>query len=191
MPLKSLEKNSPPKYPTKAALVKADALAIKTTTIAASVTAVDYTSLMPPVLDQGAQGSCVAFAETYALSFLNNQQFGYSLNHQYSKALLYNLAATSNSSGMGYITGLDILREIGYVPEPIFPYNDKECTARPDLAVLKTAINNRISPDYYYFPVGDTMSVKGYAFPQAIPGYLGINMAKALLAAGKPVVFSL
>jgi len=65
MPLSQLEvvKNFPNKY------YRSETSLTKTNTLPLSV---DYSSLMPPVVDQGGQGSCVAFSYTYGLAYLNN-----------------------------------------------------------------------------------------------------------------------
>jgi len=146
---------------------------------------VDYSNLVKPALDQGQQGSCVAFALTYGLSFLNNQKFGYSESHQYSQALIYNLGAVTQNGGMGTQTGLDIIKEIGYVSANLFPYSDQDWTTLPNLDILKVAIKNRAS-DWSWFPVGDAANV----YEEQKPGYTGINMAKELLATGKTVILA-
>jgi len=155
------------------------------------ILAVDYRSLMPPVLDQGNQGSCVAFSYCYGLSYLNNQKYGYSLTHQYSKAFIYNLPGSTLYGGMAPSQAGEVLQESGYVQESLFPYNPNSSEALPSLDVLKKGIKGRISGWSWFF-IGDTLPrPTPEQWPIPIPGYGGINKAKALLAAGKTVVLGL
>ncbi len=117
---------------------------------------VDFTSLMPPVVDQGQQGSCMAFSLTYALAYLNNKKFGYSLDHQYSQAFIYNLSAESLTSGLYNFWAYGVLMEAGIVKSSQFPYNQSDCSLLPSLSLRKEALKNRIA-GWSWFYAGDTL----------------------------------
>ncbi len=153
---------------------------------------VDNSSLMPPVLDQGQQGSCVAFAVCYALAYLNNKRNGWSLDHQYSQSFLYNLPGSTETGGTDAGIVCSVMQEAGYVTSQLFPYDPTTSATLPSLPIMQEGIKNRIFDDWYWFYIGDTLPPVGYgSYPVPIPGYLGINTTRALLAAGKPVVLEL
>lgn len=156
---------------------------------------VDYTNLMTRVKDQGRASTCMAFSVTYALGFLNNQKYGYSLEHEYSQSLIYNLAVNSRKYGLILPQIFSVLSEVGYVSARLFPYtldyDYYDPSILPSLEVLETAIKNRIT-DWSWFYVGDTRpNPDRHGDPISIPGYQGVNRARELLAAGKTVVLDM
>lgn len=148
---------------------------------------VDFRPLMPPVLSQGGQNSCLSFAMTYALGYMKNKEEGYSLSHQYSQSFIYN---TTNIQGDGGERAFNILTELGFVKASVFPYYDTSYSLWPNKTIIQQALPERIK-QWSWFYIGDTLPRPSPGSnPIAIPGYLGVNTARSLLAAGKIVTFA-
>jgi hypothetical protein len=148
---------------------------------------VDNTADMPPVLDQGQEGSCTAFTVAYDLGRVANKNGGYSLDNQFSPSFLFNLYQTLNS---GTVFGaLAVVKEAGCAKLSDCPYYAGDYTSLPDISIWKKAVIHRDVMDWSWFKVGDTLPRPSYgANPIPIPGYLGVNMAREELAKGNPVM---
>lgn len=106
--------------------------------------AVDLSSNMPPVGDQGRQGSCVGWASAYALK--SSQEFreeGWSLgtsNHLFSPAWIYNQINGGWDGGSLPSDALRLLVAKGADTLDHFPYDDRNCTRRPDAPSMNRAL---------------------------------------------------
>jgi hypothetical protein len=104
----------------------------------------DLSSLMPPVGDQGAQGSCVGWAVAYYYkSFQEKKQHGWEYNqdHLFSPSYIYNQFARSNGSGMSIADGINVVVEEGVAPLALSPYDDSDWQTKPTDAAREVAAN--------------------------------------------------
>jgi C1A family cysteine protease len=129
---------------------------------------------VPPVGNQGGEGSCVAFGTTYAGRSINWQAthpatWSQSVNI-FSPEYVYNQIKVKRqcTSGSYVIKGLDLLKLQGVCTWTLMPYTDVSCTLLPTTA-QKTA-----------------------AAAYKIASYSTVNRTtadiKSFLAAGKPVI---
>ena len=110
----------------------------------------DLSALLPPVGNQGNQGSCVSWAVTYYMkSFQEKIQY----NHNYddttilSPAYTYNQITKGQCGGTSITVTLDILKDKGAVSLDIFPYLQSECHKQPTTEADALAENAKIK-DY-------------------------------------------
>ncbi len=135
--------------------------------------AFDLQPMMPPVYDQGSQGSCGPNSLCGILQFLAMMQ---QLSDQslQSRAFVYwitrqLMGTTDQDSGVDNPTMLKALKQFGYIPDTEMPYNDQDYTTQPS------------SQDY------------ADALPHAVDGYAGVDQNEqtisASIAAKQPVLF--
>lgn len=140
--------------------------------------AVDLSAYMPPVGDQGDQGSCVGWATAYAARAYYAEQVEHrdttSAQNQPSPAFVYDIIhqGDANCDGGSRIPdAMQVLQQGAYSLSD-FPYDDESC-ARPDQAVRDGAADFRIS---------------GYTQVYDAQGDRDLDKVKGALAEGKPVV---
>ena len=113
----------------------------------------DLSSFLPPVGDQGRQGSCVSWATTYYLkSFqehLSSGNLSYSTDNIMSPAYTYNQITLGTCEGTSFEETLDILINKGAVSLESFPYLENSCNIQPTEEQDLEAVPNKIS-DYKY-----------------------------------------
>jgi hypothetical protein len=148
---------------------------------------------MPPVQNQGGEGSCVPFATTYAArsveQYYKTGAAGYSYStNVFSPEFVYNQTKTSDcGSGTGVITVLDFLKSTGVCSWQSMPYSSSNgCSLLPTTTQSAEAANYKIS-SYSKIAVTDitaikTMLVNHHAviitvgtdnsFTQATPGFI-------------------
>jgi alpha-tubulin suppressor-like RCC1 family protein/C1A family cysteine protease len=110
----------------------------------------DLSPQMPPVGDQGNQGSCVAWAVGYALkTYQENAERNWGAAipaHQFSPAYIYNQIKVGNCMSGSYITdALGILSRQGCGTLANMPYTDTGCDAVPPPPAVQEAVKYRIS----------------------------------------------
>jgi len=121
---------------------------------------------VPPVGNQGAEGSCVAWGTTYAGRSINWQ-----FNHPatwstsvniFSPEYVYNQIKVRRpcSSGSYVIRGLDLLKLQGVCTWNSMPYTDVSCTLLPTTAQKTEAALYKI-PSYSTVPINET-SIKSF-----------------------------
>lgn len=103
----------------------------------------------PPRLNQGRQGSCVAWASAYAArSIIHNQATGTapSKASAFSPSFMYNRIKIENSDCQGsYLhRAMDDMLKRGAVPFSEFAYTDETCSNRPDPDLERSASRYRI-----------------------------------------------
>ena len=155
----------------------------KTTTLDSIV---DLSAYAPTPLDQGNQGSCASCAVAGLVGMMENQAHGYSLNNQFSPSFLFNLV-NYNGTGSSSWDNLQLVCDQGIPLLTEFPYHDTGYSTIPSLDVFKSALNHR-ALSWSFFTGGDTVHLPGYAYPVPIPGFLGVNTARELLASGHPLL---
>jgi hypothetical protein len=113
---------------------------------------VDLTNHMPPVGDQGSQGSCVAWATGYYYkSFHEGIQHSWNLadpNHQFSPSFLYNQRLNSKcqiDGGWSVDSAMQMLQEKGNVSIASFPYDANDSCTQPTSSHLHAARTYRAS----------------------------------------------
>ncbi|MEO8068544.1 MAG: C1 family peptidase [Flavobacteriales bacterium] len=103
----------------------------------------------PPRLNQGQQGSCVAWASAYAArSIVNNSATGGQPTKEsaFSPSFTYNNIKIENSGCQGsyILRAMDDMLKRGAAPYSAFAYNDQDCSRRPDPQAEQTAQRYKI-----------------------------------------------
>jgi len=134
----------------------------------------DVSLNVPPVGNQGGEGSCVAWGTTYAGRSINWQaghtaSWSTSVNI-FSPEYVYNQIKVKRQCSSGsYVTrGLDLLKAQGVCTWSLMPYTDVSCTTMPTTAQKTAAAAYKIS---------------GYSTVT-----ISTTAIKSMLAAGKPVI---
>ena len=112
----------------------------------------DLSEYLPPIGNQGRQGSCVSWATTYYLkSFQERIESGleYVPNRIMSPSYTYNQITQGTCEGTSFESTLDILKEKGAISISEFPYFDNTCSIQPTALQNSLAAPNKIS-DYKY-----------------------------------------
>lgn len=102
----------------------------------------------PKRLNQGKQGSCVAWASAYAArTILEAQRTGKDPNSvRYSPSFMYNQISIDHNTCQGsYIKlAMDNMMEKGAVPFNDFRYDDSDCNRQPSRELIASASANKI-----------------------------------------------
>jgi C1A family cysteine protease len=100
----------------------------------------------PDRLNQGQQGSCVAWASAYAArSIMRTRETGGNPNdHRFSPAFLYNQIALENCQGSYLTEAMKVMKDKGLAPYEDMPYNDDDCSTRPNQMQLREASDFKI-----------------------------------------------
>jgi C1A family cysteine protease len=129
---------------------------------------------VPPIGNQGGEGSCVAWGTAYAArsisyQYANGGSYNYGVNI-FSPEYVYNQIKITSSCGSGaYVTsGLYLLRSQGVCNWNLMPYTDVSCSTYPNTTQRNDAANHKI---YTYGTVSKN-----------------VTAIKTQLAYGKPVV---
>jgi C1A family cysteine protease len=106
------------------------------------------TQHLPPVGDQGKQGSCVAWAVGYAcLSYLEAQQQKNKptdTHHIFSPAFIYNQINHHKDKGSSIDAALELLKSKGCATLATMPYDQHNFTRQPSEAAVREAARHRI-----------------------------------------------
>lgn len=102
----------------------------------------------PTPMNQGQQGSCVAWASAFAArTIVEAQRTGQNPNSiKFSPSFMYNQISLDHSTCQGsYIKlAMDNMMEIGAVPFNSFAYNDKDCSKEPSSSLKSAAQDYKI-----------------------------------------------
>lgn len=95
----------------------------------------------PRRLNQGQQGSCVAWASAYAArSIINNRETGQNPDSKpFSPSFLYNQIGLEGCNGSYIIRAMENMKDQGALPLSEFPYNDEDCSKQPSRYQLQSA----------------------------------------------------
>jgi C1A family cysteine protease len=118
----------------------------------------DLSPLLPPIGNQGRQGSCVSWAITYYLKSFQEKidsNLPYTNDRIMSPAYTYNQITQGICEGTYLETTMEILKQKGTVSLESFPYLDYSCNIQPTDSQNSEATANKIS-DYKYLS-GDNM----------------------------------
>lgn len=123
---------------------------------------VDLTAGIPPVGNQGAQGSCVA----WAFGYYQKTQFEYREHnwnvsepqHQFSPAFLYNQINGGVDGGTGGSAAMTLMAEAGCANMVDCPYDQRDFTSWPSESAYRRAMPFRSGyPSYIW--AGDTAGI--------------------------------
>ncbi|MGZ8218755.1 C1 family peptidase [Methylomagnum sp.] len=109
----------------------------------------DLSARFPTPGNQGRQGSCTAWATSYAArSYHEARRQGWNPDdpaHQFSPAFIYNqVKARDCHSGSAISNALQLLKDTGAAPLAEFPYDDDDCSRQPDAELVTAAARYRI-----------------------------------------------
>jgi len=104
----------------------------------------EYVSLLkfaPQRLNQGQQGSCVAWSSSYAArTIVEAASKGINPNETaFSPSFLYNQIKFDGCQGSYIIRAMQSLTQVGSVPFNAFPYDDKDCDKTPNNQLIDIA----------------------------------------------------
>ncbi|MBM3330531.1 hypothetical protein FJY68_01610 [candidate division WOR-3 bacterium] len=140
---------------------------------------VDLTSEMPPVGNQGGQGSCASWSIAYYhRTQLEYHERHWDLNdphHQFSPAFCYNQVNGGGDNGSGFGNNMPLICESGVASLADCPYNDGDPVSWPSESAYSKATPYR-TKDWAWFHTDDTT---------------GVNMIKQLLANGSTSCLSI
>lgn len=100
----------------------------------------------PPRLNQGKQGSCVAWSSAYAAhTILSSASTGQAPQQvAYSPAFLYNQIALEGCQGSYLERAMRAMSQQGSVPFNSFPYDENNCSRPPPASLNSVAAQNKI-----------------------------------------------
>ncbi len=103
--------------------------------------AVSLAKFAPNRLDQGHQGSCVAWSSAYgARSILEAERTGQDPNSvAFSPSFLYNQIGLDGCQGSYIIRAMENMTKIGAVPFNAFPYDENDCERQPSQQLKQEA----------------------------------------------------
>lgn len=101
----------------------------------------------PERLNQGRQGSCVAWSSAYsARSILYARQTGNDPNSvAFSPSFLYNQIGLEGCQGSYIIRAMENMKQVGALPFNQFPYDENDCESQPAQFQLQSASAFRIN----------------------------------------------
>jgi len=101
----------------------------------------------PTPLNQGRQGSCVAWASAYAArTIMAAREYGANPNQvAFSPSFLYNQIALENCQGSYVPEAMKVMKQYGAAPLNQMPYDETDCSQQPDNYVLQQANKFRIT----------------------------------------------
>ncbi len=142
----------------------------------------DLASKMPPVGNQGQQGSCVGWSSTYAIKSYHEQierNWGYDAPfkggqgaHVFSPAFVYNQINGGQDNGSNPVDALNLLVRTGAAPWNLMPYTDRDFRTQPPQNARSAASAYR----------NESFNQINFYTPDAL---------KAELAAGNPILIGI
>jgi len=134
----------------------------------------------PQPLNQGKQGSCVAWSSAYAArSILYARQTGKDPDaNAFSPSFLYNQIGLDGCQGSYIIRAMENMKQVGALPLRDFPYDENDCSSQPAQFQLQSASAFRINGFNRLSKSGDDYKVDMLAVKQN-------------LAQGAPVVIGM
>lgn len=142
--------------------------------------AVSLLKYAPPRLNQGQQGSCVAWASAYgARSILESRESGKSPEScRFSPSFLYNQIALEGCQGAYLPEAMKVMKGTGLAPYEDMPYTDNDCSSQPGQMQIRKASDFKID-GYQRLTRGDD------------PKSVDMLAIKQNLAQGAPVVIGM
>ena len=127
-----------------------------------SIPYIDLSGQMPPVGDQGAQGSCVTWGVAY-YHVTHNQWVEHHWNvndsqYQFSPAFMYNQINGGADYGTSGSAAMDLVCQQGAASMADCPYDQHDCTSWPSESAYSHAIRFR-ADDGFWIGTGDTFGL--------------------------------
>ena len=142
--------------------------------------AVSLLRFAPDRLNQGQQGSCVAWSSTYAARTIveaaSTNQPGN--NTAYSPAFVYNQIGLEGCQGAYIQNAMELMSSKGVVAFNDFPYSDRDCSRQPNSVLLNKAAENKL---HGFTRLTDGESTQG----------INVRAVKEHLAKDAPVVIGM
>ncbi len=108
--------------------------------------AISLSRFAPPRMNQGKQGSCVAWSSAYAahtiLKSIQSKSDGRS--NAFSPAFLYNNIGLDGCQGSYIIRAMEFMTKYGSVPFNTFPYDPNDCSKQPNQSMVQQAQQNKL-----------------------------------------------
>jgi len=141
----------------------------------------------PDRLNQGRQGSCVAWASAYgARTIMLSRETGQDPNSvAFSPSFLYNQIGLQDCQGSYIIRAMENMNKVGGLPFNRFPYNENDCSNQPDQSDLnearayRTKGFNRLSKDGDNYKT-DMLSIK-QNLAQGAPVVIGMMVGGSFM----------
>ncbi|HTW92855.1 MAG TPA: FlgD immunoglobulin-like domain containing protein [bacterium] len=139
----------------------------------------DISSQMPPVGNQGSQGSCTAWAIAYYqkthYEWVEHHWNDSTTNHEFSPAFVYNQINGGVDSGSDFSVAMALIADQGCASMADCPYNQNDCTSWPSESAYARAIPNRGGAAHFFWMQDST----------------GIDEAKARIDSGLTTVIGI
>jgi len=115
---------------------------------------------LPPIGDQGQQGSCTAWATgyycmTHQIAKANDWWDTTIASHQFSPAFVYNQINFGDDSGSYVSDAIELMKDFGCATMADMPYDYTDYTSWPSEWAYTNAINYRVSESYYIYTLND------------------------------------
>jgi C1A family cysteine protease len=157
---------------------------------------VDLSAAMPPVGDQGQEGSCVAWASAYAMRGYEARKDVWSAispknaaaNYNFSPAFVYNQINGGKDDGSVVTDALSLMETKGAATLADMPYTAGSYTAKPSAAAFSDALNYKIA-SYVYIPPTSLSLIKTQ-LAEGIPVILAIKVYGNFFSLGNNQVYS-
>lgn len=108
--------------------------------------AVSLSRFAPPRMNQGKQGSCVAWSSAYAahtiLKSIQTKTDGRS--NAFSPAFMYNNIGLDGCQGSYITRAMEFMTKYGSVPFNTFPYDPNDCSRQANQSTVQQAAQNKI-----------------------------------------------
>ncbi|MCW1962256.1 C1 family peptidase [Chryseobacterium viscerum] len=99
----------------------------------------------PPIVDQGQEGSCVAFATAYAATSILEYNFK-GITNPRSPEYVYNQIKISSCPNGTYVSrGLNLIKNQGVCSWNEMPYTDVECSTQPNASQKNAASTHKFT----------------------------------------------
>ena len=127
----------------------------------------DNSSNLPPILNQGSQGSCVAWATAYYYkSYQEWEEHGWDIDdpmHQFSPSFVYNHINGGTDEGSNFSDALKLLCDHGCVSLVSMPYDENDYLLLPQEYNYFLGLQYRCD-EFYYFDLfdGDLTNLKNH-----------------------------
>ena len=132
----------------------------------------DISSQMPPVGNQGQQGSCTAWAVGYyQKTHYEWREYHWNdslTSHEFSAAFIYNQINGGTDQGAGFGDAYALISSQGCATVADCPYNENDCTTWPSESAYARAIPHRGGASHFF----------------SMTDSVGINMARARIDSG-------
>jgi hypothetical protein len=150
---------------------------------------IDLSGDIPPVGQQGIQGSCAAWSTGYYMKtwWEKQEHPGWDIdnaNYQMSPSFIYNQVNGGHDWGASFPGVMDLLEDTGDTDIAEFPYDDSDWLSQPSADQVEMAKQYRIPDSWGYFFINDPGTDPG-------PYENDITELKTHLAGGEPLVLGI